>query len=98
MKKTNKKSIFKSIADVFDKYIITPITKFIMGFGNLFKSNKKGIERVLKVEYTLAQWVDNFKSFLRTAMSYDNFTNIKEFIGGPTLKLLSESAKASINK
>ena len=44
MKKTNKKSIFKSIADVFDKYIITPITKFIMGFGNLFKSNKKGCQ------------------------------------------------------
>lgn len=58
----------------------------------------EGIERVLKVEYTLAQWVDNFKSFLRTAMSYDNFTNIKDFIGAPTLKLLSESAKTSINK
>jgi hypothetical protein len=58
----------------------------------------EGIERVLTVEYTLAQWVDNFKSFVRTAMSYDNFKNIKEFIGGPTVKLLSESAKASINK
>ena len=53
MKKTNKKSIFKSIADVFDKYIITPITKFIMGFGNLFKSNKKGIERVLMNKQSL---------------------------------------------
>lgn len=53
MKKTNKKSIFKSIAAVFDKYIITPITKFIMGFGNLFKSNKKGIERVLMNKQSL---------------------------------------------
>jgi hypothetical protein len=46
----------------------------------------------------LAQWVDNFISFLRTAMSYDDFMNIKDFIGAPKLKLMSESAKASINK
>ena len=58
----------------------------------------EGIERRVNVEYTLAQWVDNFKSFLRTAMSYDDFVDIKDYIGAPTLKLLSESAKASINK
>ena len=58
----------------------------------------EGIERRVNVEYTLAQWVDNFKSFLRTAMSYDDFVDIKDYIGAPTLKLMSESAKASINK
>ncbi len=53
MKKTNKKNIFKSIVKTFDKYIITPITKFIMELSNLFKSNKLGIERVLMNKQSL---------------------------------------------
>lgn len=53
MKKTNKKNIFKIIAKTFDKYIITPITKFIMEVSNLFKSNKLGIERVLMNKQSL---------------------------------------------
>lgn len=49
MKKTNKnkKNIFKTLIDLFDRYIITPITKFIMSFGDMLKSNKKGLEKVL---------------------------------------------------
>ncbi|MGN1000844.1 MAG: YbbR-like domain-containing protein [Bacilli bacterium] len=49
MKKTNKnkKNIFKTLIDLFDRYIITPITKFIMRFGDMLKSNKKGLEKVL---------------------------------------------------
>jgi len=49
MKKTNKNKLglFKSFFNLFDRYIITPITKFIISLGNMFKNNKKGIERVL---------------------------------------------------
>lgn len=49
MKKTNKnrKNIFKTLIDLFDRYIITPITKFIMSFGDMLKNNKKGLEKVL---------------------------------------------------
>lgn len=62
-----------------------------------FKTSE-GIEREITVEYTINQWVENFVDYLRSAMSYANFTNIKDFVGGPTMMILSESAKNSVNK
>ncbi len=48
MKKTSKrKNIFSPIINFFDKYLISPITKFILYITDYFKSNNKGIERIL---------------------------------------------------
>lgn len=49
MKKISKKSryIFRPIIRFFDRWIITPVTKFILFVGDCLKSNDKGIERVL---------------------------------------------------
>lgn len=58
----------------------------------------EGIEKEITVDYTVKQWVENFTDYLRSSMSYCNFTEISEFVGGPELMLLSESAKNSINK
>lgn len=58
----------------------------------------EGITRKIQVQYTVAQWVDNYMSYLRSAMSYTGFTDIKDYVGGPLLKILSESAKIAINK
>ena len=53
MKKNKLKNPFKVIIKFFDKIIITPITKFILNFGNLSKGNKTGIERVLNNKQSL---------------------------------------------
>lgn len=58
----------------------------------------EGIEKVITVEYTVNQWTNNFIDYLRSSMSYCNFTEISEYVGGPKLCLLSESAKNAINK
>ena len=58
----------------------------------------EGIEKEITVDYTVNQWAENFTDYLRSAMSYCNFTKIEDFIGGPEIMLLSESAKNSINK
>ena len=48
MKKTNKiVAFFKSIGRFFDRILITPITKFIMGFIKFFNTNGSGIEKIL---------------------------------------------------
>lgn len=48
MKKTsNRKNIFSPIAKFFDRWIISPITKFILLITDYFKSNGKGIEKIL---------------------------------------------------
>lgn len=48
MKKiSKKKNVFSPIINFFDKYLINPITKFILFITDYFKNNNKGIERIL---------------------------------------------------
>ncbi len=39
----------------------------------------EGIEKQVTVDYTLEQWVDNFKHYLRSAMSYTGCRTLEEF-------------------
>ena len=41
------KKIFHAIFSFFDKWLITPITKLILLITNSFKSNNKGLEKLL---------------------------------------------------
>jgi len=50
-------------------------------WGKQVLTTSEGVVRIRKVEYTLAQWVENFEAYLRSAMSYTNSTNLQEFIG-----------------
>ena len=58
------------------------------------KGNKtaEGIAIKIPVKYTVAGWIDNFKSYLKSAMSYTGFTAIEDFIGGPNCQLISNNA------
>lgn len=61
-------------------------------FGGEGKKTAEGIMRHVPVEYTLEGWVDNFKSYLKSAMSYTDFRDIEDFVGGPTLLPMTNSA------
>jgi len=39
----------------------------------------EGVHRMNKVEYTLMGWTENFKDYLRSAMSYTNSKNLESF-------------------
>ena len=39
----------------------------------------EGVHRMNKVEYTLTGWTENFKDYLRSAMSYTNSRNLESF-------------------
>jgi len=57
-KTTNKKGngmlrFFRSIVSFFDKWLITPITKGILGISDFFKNNSQGLERFLSKKQTL---------------------------------------------
>jgi hypothetical protein len=39
----------------------------------------EGVHRMNKVEYTLTGWTENFKDYLRSAMSYTNSINLESF-------------------
>jgi GMP reductase len=58
----------------------------------------EGVEKQVNVEYTLHQWIENFTDYLRSSMSYCNSENLSEYIGKPTIMLMSEASKNAINK
>ena len=62
------------------------------------KKTAEGITKYLPVKYTLAGWVENMISYLRSAMSYTDCKTLKEFIGKPELIINSISEIQAVNK
>ena len=58
----------------------------------------EGITKWLPVKYTLAGWVENMISYLRSAMSYTDCKTLKEFIGKPELIVNSISEIQAVNR
>ncbi len=47
--------------------------------GNVCSKTSEGIARLVKVEYPIAKWADNMKSYIASAMSYCDAKTIDEF-------------------
>lgn len=58
----------------------------------------EGITKYLPVKYTLSGWIENMISYLRSAMSYTDCKDVKEFIGKPELIVNSISEIQAVNK
>ena len=67
-------------------------------FGGAGNKTAEGISQYVSVDYTLEGWVENFKSYLKSAMSYTNFKDIYDFVGGPEVYLMTGSAYRSYFK
>ena len=67
-------------------------------WGNLKLKTSEGVVRIREVEYTLEGWVDNFKSYLRSAMSYSDSFTLEEFINNVNLIKISENSFKRFNK
>jgi IMP dehydrogenase/GMP reductase len=48
-------------------------------WGKLKLTTSEGVHRMNKVEYTLSGWTENFKDYLKSAMSYTNSKNLNSF-------------------
>jgi IMP dehydrogenase/GMP reductase len=48
-------------------------------WGKTKLTTSEGISKYNKVEYTLDGWTENFKDYLKSAMSYTNSRNLEEF-------------------
>ena len=58
----------------------------------------EGITKYQKVEYTLEQWTENFKDYLKSAMSYCNAKTLDEFIGKAEYVFMTNEAKKRFDK
>lgn len=90
---------------LFDKGF--PIKKYFRGMSTkeaqtaMGKSQLKtseGVTRFRKVEYHLDSWVENFKHYLRTDMSYSNAKSLEEFIGKVNICQITNKSYERFNK
>jgi IMP dehydrogenase/GMP reductase len=61
-------------------------------FGNEKLKTSEGISFYQNVDYKLNSWLENFDSYLRSAMSYCNCKELKDFIGQNNYIKISEQA------
>jgi GMP reductase len=67
-------------------------------WGRTDLKTSEGIVKRQKVEYTLQGWVDNFDSYLRSAMSYAGKKTIGEFIGGVEYNMITQNSLKRFDK
>ena len=58
----------------------------------------EGITKYQKVEYSLEQWTENFKDYLKSAMSYCGAKKLADFIGRANYVFITENAKKRFDK
>lgn len=66
--------------------------------GKTVLKTSEGVIRYRFAEYTLAGWLENFKHYLRSSMSYTDCRNLKEYIGGVLYCFISDKAYNRYNK
>lgn len=67
-------------------------------WGNENLKTSEGVVRYREVEYTLTQWVDNFESYLRSAMSYCNARTLSDFVYNAEFINITPNAFNRFNK
>jgi len=58
----------------------------------------EGITKYQKVEYTLEQWTENFKDYLRSAMSYCDAKTLDDFIGKAKYIFITDASQKRFEK
>jgi IMP dehydrogenase/GMP reductase len=67
-------------------------------WGNENLKTSEGVVRYREVEYTLNQWVENFESYLKSAMSYCNARNLSDFVDNAEFINITPNAFNRFNK
>ncbi len=84
-----------------------PVKKYFRGMstkaaqkamGKTTFKTSEGVIRFRRVEYTIDGWIENFRHYLRNAMSYSNARNLHEFIGQADIIQITKNAYDRFNK
>ena len=66
--------------------------------GRTELKTSEGISKMQPVEYTIGGWSENFRDYLKSAMSYTDCLTIGEFIGGVRFNQISKNSLDRFNK
>ncbi len=61
-------------------------------------TTSEGITFYNKVEYKMSTWTENFLDYLKSAMSYCNRKDLKDFVGGVEYVFMTQNAHQRFNK
>ena len=61
-------------------------------------TTSEGVVRMRTVKYTLEGWTENFIDYLKSAMSYTNSRELKDFIGNVKWTVISQNSFNRFNK
>ena len=66
--------------------------------GKIDIKTSEGVVRFRPVEYSLNSWIENFKHYLFSAMSYSNASTLDDFIGNVNFCQITKNAYDRFNK
>jgi len=67
-------------------------------WGRTELKTSEGIVKTQQVEYTIKGWVENFESYLKSAMSYTGKKELPQFIGGVYYNFITQNSFNRFNK
>lgn len=91
--------LYKKFYGMSTKKAQEEIIKASNGDKSNFKvKTSEGVEKMVPCKYTVAQWTENFISYLKSAMSYTNAKTLDSFKLGTTLIINSPTEINAVNK
>lgn len=97
--KESEAEIFESFkGDNYKQFYGMSTPKAQIELGGDGSKATEGNETIIPVEYTMEEWVNNFKAYLKSTMSYCGKRTLEEFIGKVQTDIMSENSINSINK
>lgn len=94
----NIKMLFKNGNKFFKKFRGMSTKAVQKSLGNKVIKTSEGVTKMNQVEYTVEGWTENFDHYLRSALSYTNNKDIKDFIGETEFIFISQNAFKRFNK
>ncbi len=92
------KTLWKWGFPIMKKYRGMSTKEVQRSWGRTRLVTAEGITKYQKVEYNLGQWVDNFKDYLKSNMSYCDAKTLDEFIGKVDWVYISGMARKRFEK
>lgn len=92
------KSKYKNRFPIYNKFRGMSTKEVQKKWGKNNIKTSEGIVKYQRIEYSLDQWVENFRDYLKSAMSYTNSETLKEFIGNTEFTMITNHAYKRFNK
>lgn len=95
---TETKKMFDADIPLFKSFRGMSTKEVQLSWGKKTTTTSEGIVKEQMVEYTIEGWVDNFQSYLKSAMSYTGKKELHQFIGGVEYNHITENAFRRFDK